>query len=281
MIARELLEVKTRAGGVLRGRALLSPEAMTSVIICHGFKGFSKWGFFPHLTRRIALAGFHAISFNFAGSGIGPDGKTFTDFEGFERNTYTRELDDLATMEAEARRRGWLGARYGLMGHSRGGGIAVLHAAASERVGALVTWSAIADVGRWSPEDIARWRERGYTEVENSRTKQVFRLGREMLDEITQLRDTRLNVTAAAARMKAPWLIVHGTADETVPFADAERLYAAAPPGLATLLPIEGAGHTFGATHPMSDPPPPDVERAAQATVEFLRRQLRPADDAR
>jgi len=276
VIARELLELRSRHGGVIRGRALLSPEAMTCVIICHGFKGFSKWGFFPHLTRQIALAGFHAISFNFAGSGIGPDGKTFTDFAGFEQNSYTRELDDLATVEAEARRRGWLGARYGLVGHSRGGGIAVLHAAQSDRLGALVTWSAIADVGRWPSDELRRWRERGYTEVENSRTKQIFRLGRTMLDEVEQLRDTRLNIVAAAARVRAPWLIVHGTEDETVSFGDAERLRAAAAPGVATFLPVEGAGHTYGAAHPMSDPPPPNVERAVRATVEFLKAQLRP-----
>ena len=275
MIARELLELPSPSGGVIRGRALLTPEAMNAVIICHGFKGFSKWGFFPYLTKQVALGGFHAISFNFSGSGIGPDGKNFTEPEAFERNTFTRELDDLATVEAEARRRGWLGARYGLVGHSRGGGMAVLHAASSERAGALVTWSAIAEVGRWPATERARWRERGYTEVENSRTKQVFRLGTATLDEIEQLGSSRLDIVGAAGRLHLPWLIVHGTADETVPFSDAERLHAAAPPGTATLLPVEGAGHTFGATHPMSDPPPPNVELAARATVEFLRKHLK------
>ena len=276
MIARELLELKSPNGGVIRGRILLTPEAMTTVVICHGFKGFSKWGFFPYLTKQIALAGFHALSFNFSGSGIGADGKNFTDLDAFEQNTYTRELDDLATVEAEARRRGWLGPSYGLVGHSRGGGMAVLHAASSARVGALVTWSAIADVGRWPAEERARWRERGYGEVMNTRTKQVFRLGTALLDEVEQLRETRLNIQAAAGRLRVPWLIVHGTADETVPFSEAERLRDAAAPGVATLLPVEGASHTFGATHPMSDPPPPNVELAARATVEFLRKCLRP-----
>jgi fermentation-respiration switch protein FrsA (DUF1100 family) len=37
-------------------------------------------------------------------------------------------------------------------------------------------------------------------------------------------------------------LVVHGTRDRTIPYAEAEALHAAAPPG-AELLPIEGADH--------------------------------------
>ena len=42
----------------------------------HGFKGFKDWGFFPHLADRLARAGLVAVSFNFSGSGVGPDGET-------------------------------------------------------------------------------------------------------------------------------------------------------------------------------------------------------------
>lgn len=43
--------------------------------------------------------------------------------------------------------------------------------------------------------------------------------------------------------IKIPVLFVHGTDDEVVPFAHAERLHAAAPPGLSELFPLRGAGH--------------------------------------
>jgi len=37
------------------------------------------------------------------------------------------------------------------------------------------------------------------------------------------------------------------------------------------LLALEGAGHTFGAVHPMPDRgPPPDLARALEATLEHL-----------
>ena len=44
------------------------------------------------------------------------------------------------------------------------------------------------------------------------------------------------------ARVTAPVLVVHGTRDATIPFAEGEALHAAAPPG-TELLAIEGADH--------------------------------------
>jgi hypothetical protein len=44
------------------------------------------------------------------------------------------------------------------------------------------------------------------------------------------------------ARLSVPVLLVHGTEDEVIPFAESRSLQAAAPPG-AAFLPVEGAGH--------------------------------------
>ncbi len=82
----------------------------------------------------------------------------------------------------------------------------------------------------------------------------------------------RLDLHAAAARLEAPWLLVHGRADETVPFAEAETLLAAAK-GSARLHAIEGGGHTFGAIHLFAGPTP-HLAEAAAATVAHLRAAL-------
>ena len=120
----------TGAGGrTLRARATLPDEPRGTVIICHGFKGFAQWGFFPHIADALAREGLRAIRFDFSGSGVGPDGESFTEPRAFAENTFSRELEDVAAIEADARRRGWLEAPYGLVGHSRGGGTAILHAA--------------------------------------------------------------------------------------------------------------------------------------------------------
>lgn len=45
-----------------------------------------------------------------------------------------------------------------------------------------------------------------------------------------------------AARLRAPLLVIHGTADELIPLAQGERLFAAAP-GPKQMLRVPGAGH--------------------------------------
>jgi len=59
-----------------------------------------------------------------------------------------------------------------------------------------------------------------------------------------------LDIPAAAARIEAPWLIIHGTGDTSVPVAEGQALMAASGRTTTEFLRIEGAGHTFGAVHP-------------------------------
>lgn len=268
-------EQRFEVGGVdgrsMRVTALLPEKPRGTVIVCHGFKGFSRWGFFPHLAAAIADEGLRAIRFDFSGSGVGDDGESFTEQEAFANNTFTRELEDLDAVEADARRRGWLDAPYGLVGHSRGGGTAILHAAGNAGIGALVTLNAISTVVRWSDPEARAWRERGYTEIVNSRTGQVLRLGTALLDDVEGGADGALDIPAAAARVKAPWLIIHGGGDTTVPVDDAHRLADAAPD--ARLLIIDGASHTFDITHPMRVSSPA-LDLVVSETTEWMRREL-------
>jgi pimeloyl-ACP methyl ester carboxylesterase len=59
-----------------------------------------------------------------------------------------------------------------------------------------------------------------------------------------------LDIMGAAARLQIPWLIAHGTEDESVSHLEADALRAASPLPTTRLLAIQGAGHTFGAGHP-------------------------------
>jgi pimeloyl-ACP methyl ester carboxylesterase len=65
-----------------------------------------------------------------------------------------------------------------------------------------------------------------------------------------------------------PWLIVHGTSDETVPSTDAERLHELSL-GTSTLRLIEGANHVFDAKHPLNEVPPV-LEQVVHETVKFF-----------
>jgi pimeloyl-ACP methyl ester carboxylesterase len=154
----------------------------------------------------------------------------------------------------DALARGALGvvppSSIGLVGHSRGGGVAVLQAATDPRVRALVTWSAISSVERWSPHAVAEWRENGAMEVVNARTGQRLQLTTDILDDVERNAAGSLDILGAANRVGVPWLIIHGSEDETVSPKEAEALRAASPLTATRLLAVEGAGHTFGAGHP-------------------------------
>ncbi len=175
--------------------------------------------------------------------------------EAFAGNTFSRELEDLELIEEYGRRKKWINGKFGLFGHSRGGGVAILYAASEAAdVNSLVTWAAISYPNRWSPEDVITWRKRGHTEITNSRTGQVMRLETDLLDDVELNGKTKLNIEGAAGKIKAPWLIIHGTGDETVPSSEAEHLHSLSK-GMSTLRLIEGANHGFSATHPLAEVP--------------------------
>jgi dienelactone hydrolase len=264
----ETFEIAGSSGRVIRGDARLVEGATASVVLVHGFKGFARGNFMPFVADRLSAAGLTTIAFDFSGSGVGADRETFTDFDAFEANSIGRELYDLLRVMRLGEERGWLGERRGLWGHSRGGGVSVLHAARDTRLGALVTWSAIATVERWSAEDRETWRRLGYLEVLNTRTKQTFRLGRAMLEEIEKHAQGRLHIERAAAQVRCPWLIVHGDVDETVPIEEGERLRQASREH-AELLHIPGASHAFNVSHGFAEASPALLV-ATDRTVRFF-----------
>jgi len=243
------------------------------VILLHGFKGFMDWGFFPEIARRIAERGFAAVRYNASGSGIGEDAENFTETEAFARNTLSREIEDLERV------RDWIRAgnapavdpdRSSLLGHSRGGGLSLIHAAERRDCRCVVTWSAVATFDRFDEDAKILWRERGFLPILNARTGQELRLDVTALDDLEANRD-RFDLPAACRRLRVPVLIVHGTADETVPVAESRRLAHAIHHPDPCLLEVEGAGHTFGIRHPMKNSTE-SFERVADATLDMLLR---------
>jgi len=235
--------IDVRAGG------RTSPRP--AVLVLHGFKGFKDWGMFPRLAERLALAGFTAVTPNLSGSGVDDEGD-FSLPERFGHNTFSAELHDVRSV-VDTLMRGELGVpaptALGLVGHSRGGGVAVLHTASDPRVRALVTWAAISRVERWPQAERAAWRAAGRKDVPNTRTGQILPLYPDVLDDIER-NAAELDIDAAAERIRVPWLIIHGTEDESVGFSEAELLKAASRATTTQLLPVPGGGHTFGAVHP-------------------------------
>lgn len=269
-----------REGDPLRGD-LWVPErraADVGLVVCHGFKGFKDWGFFPHLSRQLALrTGFLTASMNFTGCGIGEDPERFTELDRFARNTIGRELEDLeAVMDRLAAGRAGEAdfepvSRFGLFGHSRGGATVVLKAAARRQVEALVTWSAVAELERYEQRYMEQWEAGETAYVHNARTGQDMPLRRNLLDDLRGNRGRR-DVLRAARTLATPWLVVHGEADEGVPVKDARQLAEAAG-GNACLEIIPGAGHTLEAGHPFEGSNP-KLDRGVELTAAHFREAL-------
>jgi len=257
---------------IIRGEAHLPSNPKGTVVICHGFKGFAHFSFFPYLAKQLAEAGLRAITFDFSGSGIGEDRENFTNPEAFTHNTYAQELDDLDAVVAEARVHDWIEDGYGLFGHSRGGGVAILHACRDSQVKTLVTWAAISTTNRWTHDAVADWRATGFMDIVNARTKQSIPLSTDLLHEVEQFSETTLNIPFAASRIQAPWLIVHGADDETVPVAEAQRLSSLSE-GVSTLRIIEKTDHSLGGKHPL-EMITPTLESVTRETVEFFSKNL-------
>jgi dienelactone hydrolase len=249
-----------------------------TIVVCHGFKGFMDWGFFPYLADLLANRGFLIVRFNFSGSGMLPGDELVTDPEAFRTATHSQDLAELLEL-LEA-----LGSRIagdrvdhrriGLFGHSRGGGTALLGAAQRpwrHELGAIVTWAAVASFDRLSAEEKANWRSRGSVPVVNARTGQELSVDVEVLEDLER-RPSELDPEIAAARLRAPWLILHGEQDETVP-AQAAHLLASAATAEHELRVVPGAGHTFGARHPF-DGPTPELIEALNQTQAWFREHL-------
>lgn len=256
-------------------RAASRGTAQPAVLIMHGFKGFKDYAFLPQIAERLARAGFAAVNFSVSGSGVDEHGQ-FTGPERFARNTYTREMGDIGVV-TRALQAGDLGVApptsIGMIGHSRGGGVALCIARETPAIAALVTWAAMATIRRYPDAYVEMWRKRGRMEIENVRTQQLLPMDYEIVEDAIANAD-RFDIRQAAVSLARPWMLMHGTDDETIPLAEGRELAALATAPQFESVFIEGASHTFGARHPWSGHTK-QTEQLFSATVAFFSRHLR------
>jgi len=266
-------------GGPLRGTVRTAGDGTgrPPIVICHGFKGAQDWGMIPVLAERIARAGMTAVTFNFSGSGVGADGVGFSEPERFARSTFSNDVTDIDTV-CRSLLAGELVAglvrpvSYGLFGYSRGGGAAVLHAAEERPVRTLVTWAAIAHTNRWDAETLAKWRTEGRRLVADNEARDGLFFYTDMLDDIEN-NGNSLDVIAAAGRVRAPWLILHGGEDAFVPVEEGVALHDAANRAQTELEVLRGGTHSLGAL-PGTDGDPGLLKGAVDRTLAWFSKYM-------
>lgn len=257
-------------------------KAKPVVVFLHGFKGFKDWGCWSMMAAAFAEAGFVFVKFNASHNGVTIENPTeFTDLEAFGHNTYSLELADLTTVIS------WLTegkssvpsnemdvSRLALLGHSRGGGVVLVHSSQDERVKAVVTLAAVSNLAfMWEGNPaLDTWKQTGVTHILNARTGQQMPVYLDVYEDY-QARQPQLNVAYAMQRLSRPCLVIHGDADASIPAQAAQQLKNWNP--TAELLILSGADHVFGAQNPWVEPAlPPYLQTATDAAIGFLKRVL-------
>lgn len=233
----------------------VSKTPLPLIIFCHGFKGFKDWGHFNWVAESAAQQGLSFLKFNFSHNGIKSDKPDeLSDMDAFAENNYSIELYDLGKVIDYAVENASVfninPKEIYLVGHSRGGGIALLKAAEDKKVKKLALWASLSEFDSFfRPATIEEWQKNGVVYAENKRTGQQLPLKKQIYDDFLANR-SKLDVKKAAKMLEIPLLIVHGDQDESVNISHAEFLYNQVQHSI--FIKVEGGNHTFGAKHPFN-----------------------------
>lgn len=251
---------------------------MPIVIFSHGYKGFKDWGAWDLVAEKFANAGFLFIKFNFSHNGGTVENPVdFPDLEAFSENNYSIEKGDLNMVINWAEFTNILPksrvdeSGVMLIGHSRGGGISLLQAAADERVKKVATWASVSDFGKRFPtgEDLKKWKENGVYYVKNGRTSQLMPHKYQFFEDY-QKNKGELSIKSAVQNLKVPHLAIHGNEDEAVSNNAAKSLSRWG--DNSSMKTIKSTGHTFGSAHPWeSENLPEPLDETVEATIKFFR----------
>lgn len=242
-------------------------------VFVHGFKGFKDWGAHNLVAGYFAERGINYVKFNFSHSGVPVENPVdVVNMEDFANNSPVKELYDLERV-IEFLKTTYQNSQLVLIGHSRGGGISILHAAKDDRVDLLITWAAINDFSSlWKKEQEQEWRENGKIETFNARTKEYMPLNLILLEDFENNKEL-LDIKKAATKLKKAWLIVHGDDDINVNQDVAQEFKQLNT--RAELNLIEGANHVFGASHPYSENTLPALlEEVSKKSVAFILKEV-------
>ena len=259
----------------------------STALFIHGFKGFKDWGHWDVIAERLAEAGILFIKFNFSHNGTTIEAPMdFEDLEAFGQNNFLIELDDIDTV-IDWMRSDSFSEKYALaqkieqlpltlIGHSRGGGIAIIKAAEDSRVEKLITWAAVHDFGRkWNGDMLNDWADEGVRHILNGRTGQQMPLYYQLYETYATHRE-RLDIPSVYTGFSKPHLIIHGTEDPAVPPSAATALHRWNPD--SQLIMMEGADHVFGGRHPFDrvdteEDLPEDSRSLVTFSIDFILNQ--------
>lgn len=274
MVEREVIIENEGPADIAADIRTESPgSALPVIILCHGFLGHRRWGWFPYLSGKLAGSGFHTITFSFSMNGYGRNGDGITRPLQFAANTVSREISDLKRVMRYVRESFPFPAPEcppGLFGHSRGGAVSIIVAAGSGEVQSLATWSTPSQLDRYTDRRRKHWEKTGKLVFRENGSSGPLFLDYSYYRDIDRNRE-KYNLPVQMSRVKAPHLIIHGERDAAVTLREARELITNTGTGRVRFEVIEDSGHTFGVRGSMDLPPPRELETAVRVTGQWFR----------
>jgi len=256
-------------------KANANPKSV--VLFVHGYKGFKDWGPWNLMSKAFANEDFCFMKINFSHNGVDPNNLTdITLPEVFGQNTFSIELDELKIVLD------WIESKENpyaanidsseilVVGHSLGGSLSLIKAIEDSRISKIVAWASPCDILKYGTlEERDIWKERGFVNVVNARTKQVYPILYAFREDIVE-NINRFSLLDRLDQLAKPLMIIHGTADESVNISDSKKMAEIVEH--AIYLEMEGATHTFGGAHPyLESELPEDLQDVIEETVEFFK----------
>lgn len=193
------------------------------VVLGHGVTGNKDRPFLVAFAEGLSQAGLPALRFSFSGNGA--SGGRFVD------STLSKELDDLgAVLEALH------GLRICYAGHSMGGAVGVLRASQDDRIRLLVSLAGMVHTKAFAEREFGQVKPgQGFMWDEPS-----CPLSEAYMEDMRRIG----TVVDLGARIKVPWLLVHGTEDDVVPLQDSYDIFGQASEP-KQMIELKGANHVF------------------------------------
>lgn len=194
------------------------------LILGHGVTGNKDRPLLIAVAEGLADRGWPCLRFSFSGNGR--SGGRFAD------STPHKEIRDLQAVLDHLPPK----VRVAYLGHSLGAAVGVLTAARDPRLRCLISLAGMTHTAAFAEREfghLTAGRDCMWEEPEHP-------LSQAFLNDMREIGD----VLAAAAEIRQPWLLVHGSDDDLVPVQDGLDALAAAP-GPKRWLEIPGTGHSF------------------------------------
>ena len=249
------------------------------VIFCHGYKGFKDWGAWNLVGKEFAKNNFAFIKFNFShNGGTIKNPIDFPDLEAFGNNNFSYELNDIEIiLESLIKNKDFKNDfdfnDISLIGHSRGAGSVIIKASENKKISKVISWAGVSDFKvrfNEGSNEFDNWKKKGVMYVENARTKQLMPHYFQFFQDFKK-NEERFNIKSAVEKLKIPFLIIHGSKDNSVLPGEGENLFSWSKSGEIQI--IEGSDHVFKSKHPwQSKKLPEDLKKVVYLTINFLKK---------